>query len=82
LFCIPFLSLERQKSEARVVRTYDEDIQGLVLQFVRKDDEHDVHQRVGYFTTSDIKRSKEAREAWRILKEARVERVRLAGCPA
>ena len=79
LFCMPFLCLERQKSKVAIVRTFEEDIQGLVLRFVRKHNQYEVYQRVGYFTTSYIKKSREAQQAWETLKKVNVKRIRLTG---
>ncbi|KAI8623705.1 HET-domain-containing protein [Xylariaceae sp. FL1651] len=56
LMCIPFLILDREKSDAGK-RSSSEDIQGLVLRPVTTGGDYnglDVYERVGYFTTSYV----------------------------
>jgi hypothetical protein len=84
LACVPFLSLDRQKTNA-LVSTSSEDIQGLVLRLVNKregtSDRPDVYERVGYFTTSYMKKSWASWWARRRLKGAVEKTVILAGRP-
>ncbi|KAH7363692.1 heterokaryon incompatibility protein-domain-containing protein [Pyrenochaeta sp. MPI-SDFR-AT-0127] len=82
LVCLPFLSLHRAKKYG-LVKTSNEDIQGLVLRLVEKREgtaqSPDIYERVGYFTTSYIKSSWATWWAWRKLKGAEERTVILTG---
>ncbi|KAI1346471.1 HET-domain-containing protein [Xylaria sp. FL0043] len=59
--CVPFLILEREKPNS-FTRSVSDDIQGLVLRLERISDAHksyDVYERVGYFTTSYLPKSRD-----------------------
>jgi hypothetical protein len=79
LACLSFLSLDREKSDMNM-GTSSEDIQGLVLRHIPKqDNSQDVYERVGYFTTSYIKKSRNAQKARVALKEADIQQICLVG---
>lgn len=85
LACLSFFVLDREKKET-AIRYSNEDIQGLVLRFVgrrghgeEEGSAHDVYERVGYFTTSYIAKSRGSGRARRMLKKADVKTLCLTG---
>lgn len=71
LACITFLVLDRMKRKS-LVPSSSEDVQGLVLRLVKlgEDGAPNVYERVGYFTTSYIKKSRAAQQGRKALKKA------------
>ncbi|KAJ8126868.1 hypothetical protein O1611_g6770 [Lasiodiplodia mahajangana] len=76
LACLAFLVLHREKALSEV-RSSNEDVQGLVLQLV--DDALDTYERVGYFTTSYVPKSRVATQGRKALMGAQVKTLRLTG---
>ncbi|KAI0802136.1 heterokaryon incompatibility protein-domain-containing protein [Xylaria sp. FL0064] len=68
--CVPFLILEREKPGS-FTRSVSDDIQGLVLRLERISGgykSHDVYERVGYFTTSYLPKSRDFAQVQAALK--------------
>ncbi|KAK5652036.1 hypothetical protein OQA88_10939 [Cercophora sp. LCS_1] len=82
LVCASFLVLNRSKTWARI-KSSSEDVQGLVLRKVAGEGQdgnsENTYERVGYFTTSYIAKSKEAKAGRKALKEAKDQRICLIG---
>jgi hypothetical protein len=72
LACVTFLVLDRKKMKS-LIPSSSEDVQGLVLRLVKSEVEEgalEVYERVGYFTTSYIKKCRAARQGRKALKKA------------
>ena len=78
LASLTFLVLDREKRKS-FTPTSDEDVQGLLLRFVRQEGELDVYERVGYFTSSYVTKSRTARQGRKDLMTAPTTTLRLTG---
>lgn len=83
LICASFIVLNRDKVNI-LTKSSSEDVQGLVLRRVdmgagAAEGAVDVYERVGYFTTSYIEKSRGARQGRRALKTAEMKKIRLTG---
>ncbi|KAI8965116.1 heterokaryon incompatibility protein-domain-containing protein [Daldinia sp. FL1419] len=77
LACLSFLVLEREKTRS-LAPSSSEDVQGLVLRLVNRKngmDALDEYERIGYFTTSYIEKSRDARRGRKELKGAGVKKL-------
>ena len=85
LSCMSFLVLNRDKTKS-LISSSSEDVQGLVLRLVTRggvegagDRAPDVYERVGYFTTSYVAKSRSSRRGRKALRNAPVTTVCLSG---
>ncbi|KAH7329081.1 heterokaryon incompatibility protein-domain-containing protein [Stachybotrys elegans] len=82
LACMSFLVLDREKRKS-LIPSSREDVQGLVLRFVKHSEpdgaQVDTYERVGYFTTSYMAKSRAAKQGRKALKAAPMTTVCLTG---